>query len=774
MTDPQPNWQDLYNRARASADADFDREFEEATREQTQGQNQEQQENGRENQGEQAADHETVERNRREQELIDALNGAREQFAYTEFHDRSRMDRLRKALNMMPTREDSPNISSARDSYQASLRQYLDFQIEKLQLPDENGNVLQGERLVEEIKKLHSFYNLDEATKYYDARTQVKMDHLASETDQNGNEKGFFSKTWDKIRLKSTQVSEWYKEVPTSYKLGLAAASFAAGSASALALGKRAWGAAMVMTTLGANLDTLARKNDARISRKEGNKLVSELSGENGEIDMDRLRSILDEKINDIDDKLNKKNVRSGFNKILAFSAAIFLGATTAEAAVDLANDEHADTGGKLFGRFFAHKAEVSSDVSGTHEAASAAKNATGTMHESANVETPYTDAFEGHTSQDGSELPPIPKTGIFADGNFDHVTPNGAAPIDPDKFDHVTPSGAPSAAEQAAHIKEMAATHDTELRIEKGSSIERTLIDHIKKVHPDIKNPGHVAHRMWLDYMDDNKEAIIKKVGDTEYHKMLKDGMVNVKPGTILSIDEHDPLKLKLHDIEGKISHLNGGHHVELNHADYGDNEVPKNLNPADGSDNVPTGNKAELPRDAVTDYSRLETELQTEDAIREMDQKYSDAASDALMNPATHDGPSMEQYEKMGTFDQARKDFREFLQDLRAQDTPWIGEHNIQTLLENGAESKQLLRASLNNLTEGHISKSGYWSEIKNQPVMKIAFENGRMNDRFASVFNQYEKVIGFDNSLPVDENETTGQWIARLTKLALKKRG
>ena len=71
------------------------------------------------------------------------------------------------------------------------------------------------------------------------------------------------------------------------------------------------------------------------------------------------------------------------------------------------------------------------------------------------------------------------------------------------------------------------------------------------------------MAHRMWLDYMHDNKEAIIKKVGDGEYQKMLKDGMVNVKAGTSLILDEHDPTKIKLHDIGGKISHLDGHHEV-------------------------------------------------------------------------------------------------------------------------------------------------------------------------------------------------------------------
>ncbi|EKD58600.1 MAG: hypothetical protein ACD_56C00091G0005 [uncultured bacterium] len=173
----------------------------------------------------------------------------------------------------------------------------------------------------------------------------------------------------------------------------------------------------------------------------------------------------------------------------------------------------------------------------------------------------PVADAGNGGQTAHSSKI-------VAPESNGPTATSNGSAPVESkDKFSHTTPNGAMNEAERVKNAKEISTklaemkTEDISLKIEKGSSIERTLIDHIKKIHPDMKNPGHAAHRMWLDYMHDNKDAIVAKVGDGEYQKMLKDGMVNVKPGTVLTIDEHDPLKFKIDSIDGKISHLDGHH---------------------------------------------------------------------------------------------------------------------------------------------------------------------------------------------------------------------
>ena len=106
-------------------------------------------------------------------------------------------------------------------------------------------------------------------------------------------------------------------------------------------------------------------------------------------------------------------------------------------------------------------------------------------------------------------------------------------------------------------------------LTIHQGSSIEKTLIEHLRE--QGVKNPGHEAHKMFLDYMRDNKESITQKIGDGEYNKMLKDGMVNVKAGTGLNIVMENG-ELKLHDITGDMSHIEHPNvsHIIDSHVDH------------------------------------------------------------------------------------------------------------------------------------------------------------------------------------------------------------
>lgn len=510
-----------------------------------------------------------------EEMLLENLEYARKQFAKTEYTDRTRMNRIRKALNMsLNGNEENPNIESARKPYESALKEYMEYAIEKLQTSGFDEKTLE-----KKVKELYSFINVNEATEYYNARTEAKMQYLAGDEKGDGQEKSVAEKSWDFARLKTAEISEWYsKEVPTSVKIGLAVAAFVPG-ASAFALGKRTWGAFMMVAAGSMQLDKGAQFADVFFDKRARNREFKNISQEDGNVDFNRLREVLSEKIDNIDTKLNNKNLRSGVNKFIAFSAALFLGGSVFKGVMDFAEGkEVASTKlvGKIlknvgFGGGASNVAEVVSENGGSPPKASLgnfenfkernspsgigvmkdyvqtayAQDDPVDMHvptESANSEIPITDSFESHNAEVGSKLPKIPTTGVFA----------SEAPAS---------HGSNGAVNHLAGTKEALNTHaETEsLTIKKGSSIEKTLIDHLK--NHGIKDPGAAAHRMWLDYMHDNKADIIKKVGESEYRKMLKDGMVNVKAGTKLILDEHDPLKIKLHDIGGKISHLEGHH---------------------------------------------------------------------------------------------------------------------------------------------------------------------------------------------------------------------
>jgi len=96
----------------------------------------------------------------------------------------------------------------------------------------------------------------------------------------------------------------------------------------------------------------------------------------------------------------------------------------------------------------------------------------------------------------------------------------------------------------------------DQNLTIEKGSSIEGTIIKQLKEM--GVENPGAKAHRMFLEYMDQNQDSIIEKVGADEYHKMLQDGMVNVQPGTELHVvADTGENGFSLREVHGSMSHI-------------------------------------------------------------------------------------------------------------------------------------------------------------------------------------------------------------------------
>ncbi|HOW60447.1 MAG TPA: hypothetical protein P5548_02105 [Candidatus Moranbacteria bacterium] len=137
---------------------------------------------------------------------------------------------------------------------------------------------------------------------------------------------------------------------------------------------------------------------------------------------------------------------------------------------------------------------------------------------------------------------------------NYDKINKSSLMGGNPNVEETINDKGAISV--KGIHEGLPDSAHVENLTIKEGSSIEKTLIEYMKTSHPEIKNPGAAAHRIWLDYMHDNKENIIKSVGADGYESMLKDGMVNVKAGTGLNV-VFDKNGLSLHNIAGNISHI-------------------------------------------------------------------------------------------------------------------------------------------------------------------------------------------------------------------------
>lgn len=470
-------------------------------------------------------------------------------------------------------------------------------------------------------------------------------------------------------------------------------------------------------TTGGMQLDSAAQFVDKYFSNKDGNKNIKEITAEGGKVDFEKFKGILNSEIETVDKKLDKYVSRSKVNKVVAVGMAAIFG-TMAFSGI-----AHALQGSGVGAEHIATNVPNAKDV--------------------------------------GAKLPPIPKSGVFAGGvteNVSNLNPqNGETPVTA-AFEH--PKSAPANFvehgkvpvphalanfQEALHTQAPAET----LTIEKGSSIEKTLIDHIKKIHPDMKNPGVAAHRMWLDYMHDNKEQIIAKVGDNEYAKMLKDGMVNVKPGTTMIIDEHNPLKFELKNISGKISHLDGHHPVAGGAIENG-YDVGGSVQATD----IPEPSVAAVVAnaDALGHTADTEQHMSTaREMFKSANAEYKYAADQALNHPAG-DGPSVDQGHSMYEADEARK--------------------AAAATVENLANAKATYLKDIKESAMHIYKATGYkWEDIKGLDYSS-AYADDKLRPIMKQMVKDYGKEFGNEKNFPSSHNKF-GDWVYKIKEVSIKKR-
>ena len=650
--------------------------------------------------------------------LEEALIEARQRYARTEFREQKAMENLEKhsKFNLSKIGKKYPEnatIKSEREAYEKLLKTKLDKEIFELQSKSDKGEI-DEKKLQVELKELYTYYNVKAAHDLYNARTE----EIIAYKKEDSADKSGARKVWDNVSLKMTSVANWYnKEVPFWVKGGLAVGSFVAG-AGAFSTGKRVWGSLIMATTGGMQLDAAAQFVDKYFSNKDGKKNIEDVTVESGKIDFEKFKGILNGEIENVDKKLDKYVLRSKVNKVVAVGMVAIFG-TMAFSGI-----AHALQGSGVGAEHIATNVPNAKDV--------------------------------------GAKLPPIPKSGVFSGGiteNVSNLNPqDGETPITA-AFEHpksvpanfvehgkMPVTHVPANFQEALHTQAPAES----LTIEKGSSIEKTLIDHIRKIHPDMKNPGAAAHRMWLDYMHDNKQDLIKKVGETEYYKMLKDGMVNVKPGTTMIIDEHNPLKFELKDISGKISHLDG-HHSVGGTAVEGGQGAGAGVGPTD----IPKPSAAAVVgnADVLGHTGDTEQNISTaKEMFKSANAEYVQAADAAVNHPAGGDGPSVSQYEDMGRADEARK--------------------SAALTVENLANAKETCFKDIKAATNSIYKVTGYkWDDIKNLDYSS-AYADDKLRPLMKEMAKEYKKEFGNTSNFP-NSNTTFGKWLYRVKEVTIKKR-
>lgn len=661
-----------------------------------------------------------------------ALKSARDLYADTDYRDRTATQRVRKFFNMRPEEKyaENENISGAREMYKKALEALKEDRINKLKTSG-----LSGKELESEMKKLFSMFNHKETLEFYDARTKAKMEYLAEKENKSS-----LKRAWDKISLRSTELAEWYnKKVPTSVKIGLGIAVFASGG-GAFAAGKRMWGAFMMAAGTGMQLDKFAQLKDSYFDKKEGAKLVENMydKNENGEreIDFDRLNDVLNEKIKDIDKKLEGYVMRSHVNNFAAFMGGSILGSSAFAGILNLV--QHGSEAGGMsagfLGKIFEHKTQAVENVK---------------AFDYSNLQP---GGYDGAAVESGTKG----LGGIIPEGSMDMQAPHTEA------FEK-------GAAASAAEL------HKETLTVHKGSSFIGALKhgyleqhrEEFLKMHPEMAkfSNDQIAFRLAKAYGEKYQDGHLPDFVKAEAKMTF------------------DPQTLEMHFLKP----TDVGYFAE--HVDSIEVSNEPTLSEVSMEEAMQDGLEDAAPEEQLAntmeynpqhDYQKIETEMRVENAVKGFDAEYKAAADDALMHPAD-DGPSVEQYEAMGEADRMRKQAATLLGELKAEDVPWQGTQNLPALLERGAGSHQILEFGMNGITENTPNKLGYWRELKGKSMYEVFDEYMKSGQKkhvgLVRVLQQFKNVVGEKAVTPTvsadgKNVETVGNWLARVTRLAMNK--
>ena len=466
--------------------------------------------NGGEEEGPNKSEDDSEKAENREDILKQEMEAARKEYLETDYKTNAALNKIRKFFGTVMGKESdkSPDIEGLKSVYEKKL---LDLYAYKLENARKNGA---GDK---ELADLFKEFEFTKRMGLAEAHDLVKAEQV-------------YGTNFGKIKDGLTKAVEKYQKWPWQKKLAFGAACFglglaiapasflgagvlagteAASFAAAFLAFRRGFGGAVGAFGAKKMMDVGERKlHEKKIGRK-AQKMEKELRTKEGD---EKYNALLAE-LNKMSSEDSLKNIKNWQRKKMAASimAGIALG------------------GGAQYLWGVAHE--------GGPEISSGGKS--------------------GIIPQDVHE--PFDPNNVNAGGPPDQPLPTGDSPADLAQNiinESENPTVTPVPEEAPVEIDHHEPVFDQNLTIEKGSSIEGTIIKQLKEM--GVENPGAKAHRMFLEYMKENKDSIIEKVGADEYHKMLKDGMVNVKPGTELHIvADTGKDGFSLREVHGSMSHI-------------------------------------------------------------------------------------------------------------------------------------------------------------------------------------------------------------------------
>ncbi|KKQ11423.1 MAG: hypothetical protein US25_C0085G0003 [Candidatus Moranbacteria bacterium GW2011_GWE1_36_7] len=623
--------------------------------------------------------------------LRQELDVSRKEYLETDYKKNKAWNRLGKFFGNIGKAEREKNLENDQDIawYRAHYDNKL-FDLQNLLIEDARERGVSDDELV----SLYAEFRTEQKIKLAEEHDQTKIEQ------QDGKTRAF-------VGQKMQQISDKYKSLPISKKIAigivfagaaLTAGQIGAGAVAAVATAATARRVIMGMITgvgVTLGLEKIGKKKDKANVENDRVLFIEKLAGMNNE-----------EKYAFLSDSIKNVTIKDEENTIDKIKN----------------QDVRQLATGVMVGTFLA--SGIAGDLIKTG------------FHKVAGI-FGYSDAIEHATNSQKHD---------FSVGNNADTTSSGLKPIDYEKYaaggkppvsaQDVVPGT--NSAEVVANVSKKAAES---LTIEKGSSIEKTLIDHIRKIHPEMKNPGAAAHRMWLDYMHDNKDQIIAKVGDNEYAKMLKDGMVNVKPGTTMIIDEHNPLKFELKDISGKISHLDGHHSVGAHNSILTAGQEIGNAGPEITSNVLPTIS-SEAAENAPWNGEVLENQNAT---VEQIEKQYGDVLN-ATGDSGVLDSNGVDEKVLRNALEGAKKNLAEISSN------------------PDGSYGR-MLRNVLKAFSDKDILE---WNRIEKLEAVRMLIpegspELGSLSQNARATMRAYGELV------PPKKGELVGKWVVRFMQAA-----
>lgn len=553
----------------------------------------------------------------------------------------------------------------------------------------------------EELTKLHAQFRVEQRITLADEHDKIKAEKMSQNVP-------------GKIGQGMVNMAKWYQGLSWKTKVGIGLAFFAGGAAVAATagtlfagavVGRRIFGGLVAGVGATTALEGRGKKKDQEKIEAEQQKVMAELA----KMEAEEKYRFLSDRLNDIIEKdgqsaLNKIKWQDRRQQLAGLGVGVFLASGMAGELIKAGHDKIAD--------YFKWNSAYPVKTDGVDKA----------------IDAKPVPGMPGDTSH----APVVDTKGTAGNATAQQVA-------SPDKV-----SGNLLAGET--------------IKIEKGSSIEKTLIEHIKANHSGkIKDPGWAAHRMWTDYMHDNKDAIVAKVGQVEYDKMLKDGMVNVKPGTVLTFDDHDPLKLTLKDVSyGNVSN-------EISHLHAYDHHVPGHA-PSASLDKTPDVSTTESSESAVGNISDL-----ANPEITENRQIFSQAKEKFLAADSELRG--IENWKTdVGDLEATQLEFEK----ARALEAMRQSAEHIQNTAEFRATQRKLAQEALKTVAGNRADGEGFMREFGNRPVRDL-FKDEEYGARIGELRESFRKQgMNFGkNRFKYENNETVKHWMARIVAKAAEKK-